>query len=205
MMTLRIGRKTNHRFLGQSGGFTLIELLAVITIIGLLALLGVTTFSKFGSNIRLKSAADQIASTLRLARDLAVTQNKTIRATIYPRRASPPNCIVLTDSGVQIDKPWIASPLIEIADINGSSSSTTIDIDFSPYGTASSNSIHIIQKGTLISGSAYSPSGSYTSANKSERVKCYTLTTDNNTARTQIYAYGRNAPWDTDDLSASPP
>lgn len=184
--------------------FTLIELLAVIAIIGLLVMMGITTFAKFGSNVRLKSAADQVASMLRLAKHLAVTKNATVQAAVYPRGASPTNKVILTIGGTQVEKPWVASPLVEITDIGGASSSSVTNITFTPYGTTTNTSIHMIQKGTLISGAPYSPTGAYTSASKAERVKCYTITTDANTARTQVYAYGKNQPWNGNDLNLSP-
>jgi len=181
---------------------TLIELLAVIAIIGVLVLLGLPVFTKFSGNVRLKSAQSQVASILRMAQNLSVTRNTSYTVNIFPRDTSTPNRITITKTsgGTQEEKIWTAPSLIEIPDVSGSSGSVQT-IVYSPYGTATpASSIHIIQKGTNISGSAYDPSGSYGSLSKGERVKCFTVTSDNTTGRTELYNYGRNSPWSSSDL-----
>ena len=190
-MTLKTGKK-------KESGITLIELLAVILVIGMIVLLGGPLFFKFGSNVRLRSAVDQVATVLRMARDIATTQSITTVATIYTRNTSSPNQIFITSGGNHVEKIWIAPSLTEIPDVSGNTGTQTIQ--FTSYGTATARSVHIIQKGTLISGSAYNPAGAYSGLSKGERVKCHTVTTDNNTGRSQIYYYGRNSPWASTDL-----
>lgn len=189
-------KKNNH-------GLTLIELLAVILIISLLILLGLPTFNKFSSNVRLKSATRQIDALLRSAKNFATTKNKTCTVKIHPRDATSPNQIELTyeDGGTkQVDKIWIAPPLIEIPDVTGSHGGVqTIEFKSdgsSVCGVGPECSIHIIQKGTLINGSPYNPSADYDGLSMAERVKCFTLTTDSATGRIKIYYYGKNSPWE---------
>lgn len=194
-----IRQETGDRRQNRNVGFTLLELVAVIAIISLLVLLGLPVLSKFGSNTRLKSAANQIAALLRLAKNLSTTRNVACTVSIYPRDMTDGNRIYVVSGSSQVEKIWVAPPLVEIPDVSGASGARQ-NIQFNSYGTADAKSIHIIQKGTLVNGSAYSPSGSYGSLGKAERVKCYTVTTDNNTGRAQIYYYGRNSPWASTDL-----
>lgn len=175
------------------------ELLAVILIISLLVLIGLPTFSKFGANTRLKSAASQVASLLRMARNMATANNIAYTVSIYPRNTAMPNQIYITKSGTQVEKIWVAAPLIEIPDVSGDHGAVQT-IQFTAYGTATGKSIHIIQKGTLMNGSPYDPDQNYASAARSERVKCATVTTDNNTGTATLYNYGRNPPWASTDL-----
>jgi type II secretory pathway pseudopilin PulG len=187
---------------GPCTAVTLIELLAVIGIIGLLTLLGLPIINKFSANVRLKSAQSQIASILRMAQNLSVTKNTSYTVNIFPRNTSTPNRITITKTsgGAQEEKIWTAPSLIEIPDVTGVSGSVQT-IVYSPYGTATpAASIHIIQKGTLVNASAYDPAGSYGSLSKGERVKCFTITSDNTTGRTEVYNYGRNSPWSSSDL-----
>ncbi|MBI1871651.1 MAG: GspH/FimT family pseudopilin [Chlamydiae bacterium] len=207
-MTLPIGEYNKK-------GFTLIELLIVILIIGLIVLLGLPTFTKFGSNIRLKSAAQQVASLLRMARGIATTQNISTTVTIYTSNTNITQAAnkiyITTASGSQLEKVWVASPLVQIPDVSGNSQNSgstqasSQTITFSPYGTTSNSSIHIIQKGTLIEGNPYNPgSTSYSSTTnpiaRSERVKCYSVTILNTTGRAAIYYYGRGQPWSNTNL-----
>ncbi|MBI1884503.1 MAG: prepilin-type N-terminal cleavage/methylation domain-containing protein [Chlamydiae bacterium] len=182
----------------KSSGLTLIELLLVISIMGLLVFLALPTLSKFGSNIRLKSASEQVSSLFRMARLLATTKNITTSVFIYTREAELPNHIFITGAGGQLEKVWVAPSLIEIPDVSGNIGLQTAS--FTSFGTTSAISLHLIQKGTLINGNPYDASGTYGSLSKAERVKCQTVTTDNNTGRARVYAYGRNAPWASTDL-----
>lgn len=190
----------------RSPGVTLIELLTVILIIGLMVLVGAPILTKFGSNTRLKSAAEQVAGLLRMAKSFATTRNISCTVSIYSLDTTLPNNIFVTyiepsDSLTkQLDKAWVAPSLVEIADVSGNSGSVQT-IQFKPSGTADNASIHLIQKGTLINGNPYSSTEDYSGINsRSERVKCFTVTTDNVTGRSQIYYYGRGQRWKTTDL-----
>lgn len=185
-------------------GLTITELLAVILIIGLLVLVAIPTFTKFGTNVRLKSASQQIASILRMAQSLAVTNNVAHSVWIYTRQDDPKNHIYVTDqsTGLQAEKVWSAPQGIEIPDVTNNEVPT--EITFSPKGTAdisNGSSIHIITKGTIVNGNPYDPSPPiYAGLSNEERVKCYTITVDGNTGRSRVYKYGRNSPWSSTDL-----
>lgn len=60
-------------------GFGLIELLVVVTIIGLLLAFGLPSFSTWGANSRVRTAAEGLQNGLRLAQAEAVRANGTVR------------------------------------------------------------------------------------------------------------------------------
>ena len=60
-------------------GQTLMELMIVIVIIGILATLGLPNFLGLQSRVHLRSVAEEIASELRLARQLAISHRDRVR------------------------------------------------------------------------------------------------------------------------------
>jgi Tfp pilus assembly protein PilE len=180
----------------------------VVLIIGLLTIIALPTFSKFGSHTRLRSTAQQIDALLRTAKNFAITRNTTCTVKIHPRDVASPNQIELTyeEGGTekQADKIWIAPSLIEIPDVSKYHGSIqTVEFKSDGRSTFSGGpecSIHIIQRGTSINGNPYNPEANYSGLSKGERVKCHTITTDSATGRSKIYYYGRNDPWANTDL-----
>ncbi|MBI5700320.1 prepilin-type N-terminal cleavage/methylation domain-containing protein [Candidatus Saganbacteria bacterium] len=64
-------------------GFSLIELLVVISIIGFILAISINTFSSFQNGLRLKAAAEGIASDLKLASDAAKSKKETVAVVFY--------------------------------------------------------------------------------------------------------------------------
>lgn len=70
----------------QTTGFSLIELLIVVTILGILAVIGTPNLQFLIANYRLKTAASDLHTTLVLTRSEAVKRNNSV--TITPASAS---------------------------------------------------------------------------------------------------------------------
>jgi type II secretion system protein H len=68
-------RKTDIRKWGPRG-FTLMELLIVVVVIGIIAALAVPSFLSYMPKLRVKSAARDVVSQLRLARSKAVSERR---------------------------------------------------------------------------------------------------------------------------------
>ncbi|HPN89620.1 MAG TPA: GspH/FimT family protein [Candidatus Paceibacterota bacterium] len=64
--------KDNHRH----GGFTLMEVIIIMSIIGIIALISLPVYQKIQPNLSLDSETREIASNLRYAQQLAVTEQK---------------------------------------------------------------------------------------------------------------------------------
>jgi type IV fimbrial biogenesis protein FimT len=60
------------------GGFTLVELIAVLAIAALLSALAMPQALSYLRSARLRGAAEQVATALRLARQLAITGNQSV-------------------------------------------------------------------------------------------------------------------------------
>lgn len=175
-------------------GMTLLEAVFSIMIISILALFTIPIIISITYKVNLKSSAYQAASLLRTARDKALATRENCIVEIDPLNEK----IVLKQNGQQIYKIWNAPKGIDISDISGNPN--PVKITFTPKGTTSNKSIHFIVHGTKINGTSYNPSGSYSTGipNKpAERVKCFTITTDNVTGRIRVINYGLNTPWGT--------
>lgn len=68
-------RHQERRF-GRSRGFTMIEMMIVVVVIGLIAALAVPSFLGYMPKLRVKSAARDIVSSMRLARSKAVSERR---------------------------------------------------------------------------------------------------------------------------------
>jgi len=75
---------SNHSFGGRSLGFTLIELLIAAAIIGIVSAIVLTKYSSFDSTVLLKSAAYEIALTLREAQIKSVSVSRSTIGFDYP-------------------------------------------------------------------------------------------------------------------------
>ena len=66
----------NTSMLKKNTGFTLIELVIVITIIGILAIIGMPQIEKFNSMNMVRRAANDLLQNMRLARTMAIKENR---------------------------------------------------------------------------------------------------------------------------------
>jgi len=66
--------KTDDRGRGGGGGMTMVEMVVVFGVIGILALATIPAFRVFQPNLELSSAARDLATDLRYAQQLAVTE-----------------------------------------------------------------------------------------------------------------------------------
>jgi len=67
----------NFRILKQNKGFSLIELLIVIAIIGILAMIGIPEYGRFIAKSKVRRAANDLLQNMRLARTMAIKENRT--------------------------------------------------------------------------------------------------------------------------------
>ena len=61
---------------GADTGVTLIELLTVIAIVGILMIVGIPEINRFSSSYRARSSATDLLQNMRLARSLAIKENR---------------------------------------------------------------------------------------------------------------------------------
>jgi type IV fimbrial biogenesis protein FimT len=116
-------------------GRTLMELMVVIMVIGMIAVLAVPNFSALHSRTQIRSATEEIASELRLARQLAITHRDRVRITIDPEQqtlvaqfvngATTHHVYRYGDKGIAIEEPS-AGPEIVFHPSGRSATATTI-------------------------------------------------------------------------------
>ena len=66
--------KVNH--IGNEKGFSLIELVIIMSIIGILAVIGIPSYSNFASKGNVKRAVNDLLQNARLASTLAIKENQ---------------------------------------------------------------------------------------------------------------------------------
>lgn len=102
-------------------GFSLIEILVVISVIGIISLIGLPVYKSITPNIALNSSIRDMTSDLRYAQQLAVTEQKTYSVTFNILNNS--YYVFQADSGDIIRSRNINSQ-VKIDSITGLSSST---------------------------------------------------------------------------------
>ena len=135
-------------------GFSLMELLIVISIIGIISLIGLPVYKSITPNIALNSSVRDMASDLRYAQQLAVTEQKiySVRFNILDNNYY----IFQADSGAVIKSRNINSQ-VKINSITGLSSSTA---SFTVTGASlESGNISMMNKNGKINAIEIKPSG----------------------------------------------
>lgn len=118
-------------------GTTLLELIVVWTIVGICALLVFPTVNTWMQRYRLKTAAQEMASTLRTAQLEAVTKNVVYRVCFDPERGS--YLLQRSEGGLWIDEGGLhlLPRGVQMKEVNLPGGSA----QFHPNATASSGSI----------------------------------------------------------------
>ena len=135
-------------------GFTLIELIIVLALVGTVVSISVPFVSNFLFRTHLESSAEDIVSTLRWARRLAITKRQVYRVIFNPQRGkywledkegnitgerrSLQENIVFADP--ELNKMQEEDGIVEFDNPDDSG------ISFYPQGTAESGSIYLKQK-----------------------------------------------------------
>lgn len=178
-------RKLKNLTKKSVSGFTLLELVTVIVIIFTVLSICVFSYSRFLVNTVLDTAASELVSTCRLAREMAISLNSTHRVTL--ELANPKNagrqCYwidrYLQDTlgnfywQTQVTTPqWVPDKVI-ITDVSGVETDYDF-IVFTPYGTASTfYNIHLTLR----------------EADRKDTTKFYTVSIFPSTGVAKIYPY----------------
>ena len=142
-------------------GFTLLEVLTVIGIMVVIMAVSLPFIGMFGKNIELKGSITQLASLMRLARNLAITRN-----VVYQVRTNLDSQYVgIYDSNDNLfDKIWYVPSSLQLA----------VGSDSQPYVTTGSKEIRFKPIGT-----AYLPNGGHWKISKEKNSSdfiCITIT-----------------------------
>ena len=92
-------------------GFSLVELLVVLAIIAIAALVGLPWLVKIGQRSQLKSAANEIQTTLMAARIKAVKRNQPVNIMITP---GPPIILMTVEPPVPTPNPTLVPAQLEL-------------------------------------------------------------------------------------------
>ena len=111
-----------REFQRQEQGWSLIELLTVLAIMGVMAVLAGPSYQAVAARVQARSATVEIASELRLARQLAMARRERLRVvfdregrTITLRRADAEGILHVydyTEKGVVVEDPTTGSELL---------------------------------------------------------------------------------------------
>lgn len=141
-------KEKRNALLGTQTGFTLIELLITIAITGILLAIATPSFLQWRQNLQYKEAADGLVSALRTARNSAISLNRQNRVEFQPvsarYRITQGDRAYNSISWVTVKQDWIAAPHGIFMETGEDCSGTAnVAIQFSPNGTASSETICI--------------------------------------------------------------
>jgi len=175
-----------NRLKETKSGVTILEIIAVIMIISLFTLLSMPFISKFTRNVHLQNSSRVLSSMLNLARTLSVTQNNNYKVVFDLDNET----VEIQDATTNAlyDKTWRAPTVINLVDRDGTTTTGTAEIEFTPKGASASgmsHTIHIMKINTTIT--------DYSDAD--QRGKCYSLVIASTTGHVTIYPYGINNPW----------
>lgn len=132
-------------------GFSLTELLIVVGLIGVIAAIAVVSMSGLSGSIKYKNTAWSISSQLRLAKQMAVTNNREERVEFGIAagqfRLTEGNLPAGSTVWTQV-KPW--TPVDQgVALVTGAACNGTADVNikFNPNGTADSGTVCVQDTG----------------------------------------------------------
>lgn len=123
----------------KQDGHTLTELMVTLAVMGVVSALALPNFLTINSNEQVRSATEEIASELRLARQLAITRRDRVRITFDPERQALVAQFVhgsetllhhvyhYADKGIAIEEPS-AGPEILFHPSGRSATATTIHL-----------------------------------------------------------------------------
>lgn len=118
-------------------GKTLMELMVIVSIIGMMTMMAVPSYSILNSHSQIRCMSEEVASELRLARQLAITNRDRVRILVDPEQQALTTQFINTGTlhhvyhyggkGIVIDEPS-AGPEILFHPSGRSSSATTIQL-----------------------------------------------------------------------------
>lgn len=118
-------------------GKTLMELMVIVAIVGMMAMMAVPSYSVLHSHSQVRSTTEEVASELRLARQLAITNRDRVRIVVDPEQQALTTHFINTGTlhhayhyggkGIVIDEPS-AGPEILFHPSGRSASATTIQL-----------------------------------------------------------------------------
>jgi prepilin-type N-terminal cleavage/methylation domain-containing protein len=74
------------RYLENEKGVSLIELMVALAMVGILMFIGIPEYNKFSARNRVRSAANELLQNMRLARAMAIKENRTYTLIVEPGR-----------------------------------------------------------------------------------------------------------------------
>jgi type II secretion system protein H len=139
---------TRNDLIGTQVGFTLIELLITIAVAGILLAIATPSFLQWRQNLQYKEAADGLVSSLRTARNSAISLNRQNRVEFQPSsaryRTVQGEKAYGSTSWTTVKQDWTAAPVgIVMKTGDACDKTAVVAISFSPNGTASAESICI--------------------------------------------------------------
>ncbi|MRR05785.1 MAG: prepilin-type N-terminal cleavage/methylation domain-containing protein [Deltaproteobacteria bacterium] len=139
---------TRNDLIGTQVGFTLIELLIAIAVAGILLAIATPSFLQWRQNLQYKEAANGLVSTLRTARNSAISLNRQNRVEFQPLsaryRTTQGDRAYDSTSWTIVKQDWTAAPVgIVMKTGAGCTGTANVAIPFSPNGTASAGTICI--------------------------------------------------------------
>lgn len=141
-------------FLKDKGGFTLLEIIIVLAIISIITIISVTVFKTAQPNLNLRAATREVASDLRYAQQLAVTEQIIYSVNFNKTQGS----YTITKAGGQVIKNVQINSQISINSISGLTDDTTAS--FTPTGAVTlSGTVTLINSAGASSSIEIKPSG----------------------------------------------